>query len=72
MLTVVERSSLLADEPGLARSLALRRPDLDALGYIQAELLARKRGGARVEPAELTQAIQLTINGIAAGLRNSG
>jgi phosphoenolpyruvate carboxylase len=72
VLTVVERSSLLADEPGLARSLALRRPDLDALGYIQAELLARKRGGARVEPAELTQAIQLTINGIAAGLRNSG
>ncbi len=70
VLTVVERSRLLSDDPALASSLALRGPDLDALGYIQAELLARKRGGP--QPRGLTQAIQLTINGVAAGLRNTG
>ncbi len=73
VLDIVSSSRLLADDEELAESLALRGPGLDALGYIQAELLRRKRAGPDPEdrPA-LTRAIQLTINGIAAGLRNTG
>lgn len=73
VLDVVEGERLLADEPELAQSLALRSPGLDALGYIQTELLRRKRrGDVQAEADALTYAIQLTINGIAAGLRNTG
>ncbi len=73
VLAIVSRPRLLDDHAELARSLALRGPDLDALGYVQAELLQRKRRGAGPrERSALTQAIQLTINGVAAGLRNTG
>ena len=68
---------LLEGERDLARSLALRRPWLDALGHVQVELLRRKRQAeARAPPARevdrLSAAIQLSINGIAAALRNTG
>jgi phosphoenolpyruvate carboxylase len=70
---------LLAGERELARSLALRRPWLDALGHVQVELLRRRREAdlaeaprAGAELAGLSEAIQLTINGIAAALRNTG
>ena len=73
VLAIAARSYLLAGHDELAKSLALRGPDLDALGYIQVELLKRKRrGSAPRESPALTQAIQLTINGVAAGLRNTG
>jgi len=68
---------LLANDPELADMLALRAPYLDALCYLQVELLERKRAlpGDR-SPAEkqepLDIGIHLTINGIAAGLRNTG
>lgn len=70
-------SRLLAGEPALARSLALRRPWLDALGHVQVELLRRRREaeGRRRPPEELerlSDAIQLSINGVAAALRNTG
>lgn len=70
---------LLAGERELARSLALRRPWLDALGHLQVELLRRRRdaqapGAARPQSEldRLSDAIQLSINGIAAALRNTG
>jgi phosphoenolpyruvate carboxylase len=70
---------LLQDERTLARSLALRRPWLDALGHVQVELLRRKREAEASEAARphaeldrLSEAIQLSINGIAAALRNTG
>jgi len=44
-------------------------PYLDPLNHVQIELLKRHRAGNTDERA--VQAIQLTINGIAAGLRNS-
>ena len=73
VLDIVSSSRLLADDEELAESLALRGPGLDALGYIQAELLRRKRAGPHAQDrAALTRAIQLTINGVAAGLRNTG
>ena len=68
---------LLARAPELSDALALRNPYLDILSHIQVELLDRKRTGrqmdAEPEDAErVERAIHLTINGIAAGLRNTG
>ena len=62
--------ALLADNPPMARSIRNRFPYLDPLNVLQADLLRRYRAGA---DDELTRrAIQLTINGVATGLRNSG
>ena len=54
----------------LARSIRLRNPYVDPLSLIQVELLRRKRAGEESE--ELNHALAATINGIAAGLRNTG
>ena len=68
---------LLARDPTLRAAIELRTPYLDILSYLQVELLDRKRSGrgldARSEDSErVERAIALTINGIAAGLRNTG
>ena len=61
---------LLADNPLLARSLRNRYPYLDPLHVMQVDLLRRFRDG---DTNELVQrGIQLTINAIATGIRNSG
>jgi phosphoenolpyruvate carboxylase len=60
----------LADNPALARSIRNRFPYLDPLHVMQADLLRRWRDGDRDELVE--RGIQLTINTIATGLRNSG
>ncbi len=60
----------LANNPSLARSIRNRYPYLDPLHVMQIELLARHRAGERGELVE--RGIQLTINAIATGLRNSG
>ncbi len=56
--------------PTLARSIRNRFPYLDPLNHLQVELLRRYRGGQTDERTQ--RAIHLTINGLAAGLRNSG
>jgi phosphoenolpyruvate carboxylase len=63
--------TLLASNPSLARSLRNRIPYIDPLNHIQVDLLRRLRAG-RGDAAELRRAVHLTINGVAAGLRNSG
>ncbi|GAB3628143.1 phosphoenolpyruvate carboxylase [Pandoraea terrae] len=60
----------LADNPLLARSIKNRFPYLDPLNHLQVELLRRHRAGASDERAR--RGIHLSINGIAAGLRNTG
>jgi phosphoenolpyruvate carboxylase len=60
----------LEGNPALARSLRDRSPYIDPLNHLQVTLLARFRRGDHDE--RLKRAIMLTINGIAAGLRNSG
>jgi phosphoenolpyruvate carboxylase len=60
----------LADNPLLARSLKNRFPYLDPLNHLQVELLRRHRAGT--DNLRLRRGIHLTINGIAAGLRNTG
>jgi phosphoenolpyruvate carboxylase len=61
---------LLADNPTLARSIQNRFPYLDPLNHLQVELVRRYRAGDRDE--RVKRAIHLSINGLAAGLRNSG
>ena len=60
----------LADNPTLARSIRNRYPYLDPLHVMQVELLRRHRAGDDDEL--VARGIQLTINAIATGLRNSG
>jgi phosphoenolpyruvate carboxylase len=56
--------------PVLARSIRLRNPYVDPLSLIQVELLRRKRRGE--DNDNVNYALAATINGIAAGLRNTG
>ncbi|QBB70878.1 phosphoenolpyruvate carboxylase [Pseudolysobacter antarcticus] len=70
LMAITEMSDLLADQPGLANSIRNRFPYLDPLNHLQVELLKRYRAGRADESAKT--AIHLTINGLAAGLRNSG
>ncbi|WP_444541687.1 phosphoenolpyruvate carboxylase [Andreprevotia chitinilytica] len=70
VLAITEHSALLGDNPTLARSLDNRLPYLDPLNHLQVELLKRMRAGDDSE--DVAHAVHLTINGIAAGLRNSG
>jgi len=70
LLAISGYEHLLQSNPLLARSIRNRFPYLDPLNHIQVELLSRYRGGDREERTQ--RGIHLTINGIAAGLRNSG
>ncbi|MFM9835260.1 MAG: phosphoenolpyruvate carboxylase, partial [Methylophilaceae bacterium] len=60
----------LSANPTLANSIRNRLPYLDPLNHLQVEMIQRFRNGETDEKLKL--AIQLTINGIAAGLRNTG
>ena len=60
----------LATNPALARSIAHRFPYIDPLHHLQIELIRRYRAGNREE--KVKHGIHLSINGIAAGLRNTG
>jgi phosphoenolpyruvate carboxylase len=70
LFAITQCSDLLAGTPALARTIRHRMPYLDPLNHLQIELLRRYRSGDTDERTR--RAIHLTINGIAAGLRNSG
>ena len=74
VLAVVGARKLLAADVALGRSIERRSPYVDVLSYLQLELLRRKRQGKvpSRDRERVDAAIQLTINGIAAGLRNTG
>ncbi len=69
---------LMAQEPRLKRSIELRNPYVDPIHFVQLELLRRYRALPKDMPAdhvqrnELERALLLSIQGIAAGLRNTG
>ena len=63
-------TAFLEDNPALARSIRNRFPYLDPLNHLQIDLLRRYRAGQTDDKTK--RAIHLTINGLAAGLRNSG
>jgi phosphoenolpyruvate carboxylase len=70
LLAITGQKSLLESNPALARSLDSRSPYIDPLNHLQVDLLRRYRKGGADD--KLKRAILLTINGITAGLRNSG
>jgi len=79
VLLIAGQSELMEQNPVLARSIRLRNPYVDPMSWIQVELLRRKRNaaageaeGAGGDTAALNRAITATINGISAGLRNTG
>jgi phosphoenolpyruvate carboxylase len=71
---VTGRSELLAAEPLVSRSIRLRRPYIDPLSHIQVRFLARLRSLPADHPdrERFRRLVQLTVNGVAAGLQNTG
>jgi phosphoenolpyruvate carboxylase len=70
LFQITGAQSFLASNPSLARSIRNRFPYLDPLNHLQLELLKRHRAGDAEE--RVKRGIHLSINGLAAGLRNSG
>ena len=70
LLLISKQDYLLERNTSLARSLQSRSPYIDTLNHLQIELLRRYRSGNHDE--NLKRSILQTINGISAGLRNSG
>jgi phosphoenolpyruvate carboxylase len=75
ILNATGHTELMDSDPVIQRSIHLRNPYVDPLNYLQIEMLRRLRalpdqqGG---EAEALREVIVLTINGVAAGLRNTG
>ncbi|UPJ46938.1 phosphoenolpyruvate carboxylase [Bradyrhizobium sp. 200] len=70
LLDIMGHEHLLQGNPLLERSIRNRFPYLDPLNHVQVELLKEHR--AQNPDEQVLRGIQLTINGISAGLRNSG
>jgi phosphoenolpyruvate carboxylase len=70
LLEITGQERLLESNPPLERSIRNRFPYLDPLNHVQVELLKEHR--AQNEDEQVLRGIQITINGISAGLRNSG
>jgi phosphoenolpyruvate carboxylase len=73
LLAILGQSSSLQRNPGLANSIRARFPYIDPLNHLQVELIRRFRAaGAEGIDDRARRAIHISINGIAAGLRNTG
>jgi phosphoenolpyruvate carboxylase len=70
LLVVTGHQELLEDNPVLRRSINVRNPYVDPINLLQVELLRRIRSGD-ADP-RLSHALMVTVNGIAAGMRNTG
>jgi phosphoenolpyruvate carboxylase len=70
LLAITRQSALLEKNPDLAATIRSRLPYIDPLNHLQIELIGRRRRGDADEA--VLEGVHLTINGIAAGLRNTG
>jgi phosphoenolpyruvate carboxylase len=70
VLALTRQSALLENNPALAESIRIRLPYIDALNLLQLDLLRRRRSGN--EDEDILEGIHMSINGVSAGLRNSG
>ena len=71
LLRITDQENLLDHQPVLKRTLAIRAYYVDPLNYLQVSLLARRRSSDG-EDAAVERALLLSINGVAAGLKNTG
>ncbi|MDC8013196.1 phosphoenolpyruvate carboxylase [Tahibacter soli] len=71
VLSIKQADTLLAADRRLQQSIRLRNPYVDPISLLQVDLLARWRAADRPE-GELFQALAATVNGIAAGVQNTG
>ena len=73
VLTVTGHDRLLEDRPVVARAVALRNPYVDALSHLQLRAMrALRAGGSDRDVERLRRLLLLTVNGVAAGLQNTG
>ncbi len=72
ILELTGQADLLDNEPWLQRSILLRNPYIDPMNYLQVALLRRWREAQGAEADALREAVLLSVNGVAAGLRNTG
>ena len=70
VLDVTGESELLGSDPVLLQTLRTRESYLEPLHHLQLDLLSRQRAGE--EDPLLSRALLLTVNGVAAGMRNTG
>jgi len=70
VLAVTGQDALLGGQPELDRLIRLRMPYVEPLNHVQVELIRRRRAGD--DDPRVREGILLTLNGVAAGLRNSG
>jgi phosphoenolpyruvate carboxylase len=70
VLSITGHTDLVSDNPVLRRSIDVRNPYVDPINLVQVELLRRMRTAGHDE--RLERALMVTMNGIAAGLRNTG
>jgi phosphoenolpyruvate carboxylase len=71
LLDVTGHEGLLERNPILRRSIDVRNPYVDPINLVQIELLRRLRA-LPDPPPDLIRAFMITVNGIAAGMRNTG
>jgi phosphoenolpyruvate carboxylase len=71
---ITGNANRLAGNPALARSIEHRFPYLDPLNHLQVELMRRYRASRKNDPSmeRVQRGILISINGLAAGLRNTG
>jgi phosphoenolpyruvate carboxylase len=72
VLAVTGEPELLASDPVLKQTLEVRDAYLAPLSFLQVALLRRSRDSAGERDPEMVRALLLTVNGVAAGLRNTG
>ena len=70
LLTLTGQANLLDHQPALQHAVKMRLPYINPLNALQIDLIRRRRTGS--QDPRIAEGIHLTINGIAAGLRNSG
>ena len=72
MLEVTGHARLLEDRRVLARAVELRNPYVDALSHLQLRALRALRDGTARTTRGMRRLLLLTVNGVAAGLQNTG
>ncbi len=74
LLAVTGQSKLMEGEPVLQKSVSLRNPYVDPLNYLQVEMIKRRRGARLTKAGRdgIKAVLELTVSGIAGGLKNTG